>query len=560
MSNLDTTYPAAGTESGAQWLDKLFGWTPWSQRRLTIVGALWALAFVIVASVSLYLHANPAARLPGDVGLIVLIQRIQQPLIVRFINLASDANWPTPAGVAVFLVILVLAIFRRWRAALVALIAGFLADFASFSINSWVQRPRPHDVHIHAVANIGIGSYPSGHVAHVTAFYGFLLYLTVLETRTHPHWTPWLRVIQAICGYFLLFIGLSRLLEGEHWPSDVVVSYLLGGMALIAVVVLYEGLGVYWKRRHERMGKDVSHGASHETSQSAEQVAKDTSASARQVAQDTSHTARRAADSEPVKLLARFGFGAKGVVYLIIGGLALATALGVGGALTDQNGATHVIYQQPFGAFLLIVSAIGWLGYALWCFIEAALDTENKGTDAKGLFTRVGYVAVGAIYAGLALVAFGLATGKGNGGQSSNSEAQDWTARLLGYPGGVALVVLVGLVVLGIAGVLFYRAYSADFRQQLQLGSAPAEAGKGIVILGRVGYSALGVVFTIMGAFFIVAALQHNPSQARGLSGALGTLLQEPLGHLLLALVALGLLAYGVYSLAQARVRRVNAA
>jgi membrane-associated phospholipid phosphatase len=299
----------------------------------------------------------------------VLIQRIQQPLIVRFINLASDANWPTPAGVAIFLVILVLAIFRRWRAALVALIAVFLAALATFSINSWVQRPRPHDVHIHAVANIGIGSYPSGHVVNVTAFYGFLLYLTVLETRAHPHWTPWLRVIQVICGYFLLFIGLSRLLEAEHWPSDVVVGYLLGGMALIAAIVLYEGLGVYWKRRHERRGKDVSHDAS----QSAEQVAMDTSASATQVAQATSHTARRAADSEPVKLLARFGFGAKGIVYLIIGGLALATALGVGGALTDQNGATHVIYQQPFGAFLLIVSAIGWLGYALWCSIEAAL-------------------------------------------------------------------------------------------------------------------------------------------------------------------------------------------
>ena len=261
-----------------------------------------------------------------------------------------------------------------------------------------------------------------------------------------------------------------------------------------------------------------------------------------------------------MKLLARFGFGAKGVVYLIIGGLALATALGVGGALTDQNGAIHVIYQQPFGVFLLIVSAIGWLGYALWCFIEAALDTEHKGADAKGVLTRVGYAAVGTIYTGLALVALGLATGKGSGGKSSNSQAQDWTARLLGFPLGVALVVLVGLIVLGIAGVLFYRAYSANFRQQLQLGKAPAEAGKGIVMLGRVGYSALGVVFTIIGIFFIVAALQHNPSQARGLSGALGTLLQEPFGHLLLALVALGLLAYGAYSLAQARVRRVNAA
>jgi hypothetical protein len=212
------------------------------------------------------------------------------------------------------------------------------------------------------------------------------------------------------------------------------------------------------------------------------------------------------------------------------------------------------------GAFLLMVGAIGWIGYALWCFLRAALDTEGKGTDAKGIVTRVGYAAVGVIYASLALVAFGLATGKSSGGKSSNAQAQDWTARLLGFPAGVALVVLVGLITLAIAGALFYRAFTADFRQQLHLGEEPPEAAKSVVFLGRLGYSALGVVFAIIGVFFIVAALQHNPAQAKGLSGALGAVLQEPYGSVLLGVVALGLLAYGVYSLAQARLVRVEPA
>ncbi|HEX3269152.1 MAG TPA: DUF1206 domain-containing protein [Ktedonobacterales bacterium] len=538
MSNVHSLRVDNGKDPATHWTERAFGWTPWSLRRVGLVGALWVVALTVVLVLSIYLQIHPTAQLPGDLGLITLIQQIHQPLLVRFINLASDANWPLPAGVAVFLVVAILALLRRWRAAFMALVAGFLADFASFSLNSWVHRPRPHDVHIHAVANIGLGSYPSGHVAHVTAFYGFLFYLATVEMRAHPRWKPWLIAVQVICGYFLLFIGVSRLLEGEHWPSDVLASYLLGGMALVGVIVLYEWLGVYWDRRKEHAAKKAAGDAAHQTE----------------------HAVKRAADTEPVKLYARFGYGAKAIVYLIIGGMALASALGLGGGITDQNGATHVIYQQPLGAFLLMVGAIGWIGYALWCFLRAALDTEGKGTDAKGIVTRVGYAAVGVIYASLALVAFGLATGKSSGGKSSNAQAQDWTARLLGFPAGVALVVLVGLITLAIAGALFYRAFTADFRQQLHLGEEPPEAAKSVVFLGRLGYSALGVVFAIIGVFFIVAALQHNPAQAKGLSGALGAVLQEPYGSVLLGVVALGLLAYGVYSLAQARLVRVEPA
>ena len=507
-------------------------WLPYSQRRMTIVAALCVLALVVVASLSFYLHAHPTAQLPGDVGLILLIQHsIRAPVLINFVNLASDANWPTPAGVIVFAVVLLLVIFRRWRYAITALIAGFLADGVGFAINGWVHRPRPNNTNIHAVANIGQSSFPSGHVVHVTAFYGFLLFLTVQELHIHPQWKGVIRIVQAVCVYFLVFIGISRLLEGEHWPTDVLASYLLGGVFVVVTIVLYQAFGRFRMRN------------SHEG-----------------IVRDADHTVRQAAGSQAVTTLAHAGYAAKAVVYLIIGGLALAAALKIGGGLVDQTGATQVIYHQPFGVFLLIVSAIGWLGYALWCVIEASLDTEHYGTDAKGVVVRLGYAAVAVTYAGLAYLAFQLATGKSSGGKSSNTQAQDWTARLLAAPGGVALVVLVGLVVLVIAGALFYRAYTADFRKQLELGQAPASVRDGIILLGRIGNAALGGVFTIIGVFFIVAAFHRNPGQAKGLSGALGALLAQPFGNFLLAIIALGLLAYGVYSLAQARYRRIQVA
>jgi membrane-associated phospholipid phosphatase len=522
--------PTGAAES--QRPDSPVGWLPYSQRRIAVVAALWGLAFVIVLSLAVTLHARPNTQFPGDVGLLLLVQRIQAPPVVAFINFASDANWPTPAGIIVFAVILLFVIFRRWRYAAATLIAGFLADGAGFALNGWVRRPRPNHVHIHAVQNIGLGSFPSGHVSHATAFYGFLLFLSLQELRVHPQWRPWIRVAQAICVYFLVFIGISRLLEGEHWPSDVLASYLLGGMALALVILIYAALG---RIGRVRMRKTEA------------------------ISEDAGQAARHAADSQLVTTLAHAGYIAKAVVYLIIGGLALAAALRIGGGLADQSGATRVIYHQPFGAFLLILSAIGWFGYALWCEIEAALDTEHYGTSAKGVIARVGYAVVGVIYAGLALFAFSLATGRSSGGKSSNAQAHDWTARLLAAPGGVALVILVGLVTLGVAASLFYRAYATDFRRQLDLAQAPDNVRAGVILLGRVGYAALGTVFSIIGVFFIIAALQRNPGQAKGLSGALAVTLSQPYGDVLLAVIALGLLAYGAYSLAQARYRRIRA-
>jgi len=282
--------------------------------------------------------------------------------------------------------------------------------------------------------------------------------------------------------------------------------------------------------------------------------------SAARVAHDLTRQGRQAAASPGMTLLVRAGYAAKGVVYLIIGLLAARVATGEGGATPDRQSALTVISDQPFGKFLLGVVAIGLAGYALWSFARAALDPEHEGTGAKGLVTRIGFVAVGISYALLAFGAYHVSSGTGNAGKSSNATTQDWTARLLHEPFGTALVVVVGLVVLAVAFFLFRRAYTAHFQQRLALGQVGPEGRRWIVSLGRFGLASLGIVFTEVGIFLIIAALHHDPHQARGLGGALDQLTREPYGHLLLAIVAAGLAAYGAFSLAQARYRRIGTA
>jgi hypothetical protein len=268
---------------------------------------------------------------------------------------------------------------------------------------------------------------------------------------------------------------------------------------------------------------------------------------------------REAATGKWMSRLARLGYATKGVVYLIIGFLAAQLTVGQGGSATDQHGALQTIYEQPFGKVLLGIVAIGLLGFGLWCFVQAIFDTEGKGRDAKGIASRVGYAFIGVSYLALAFGAAQLVFGTGNGGKSSTASTQDWTAMLLKQSFGVALVVLLGLIVLGVAFYLFMdKVYKASFRSKLNLATLSAQVRKWIVIAGRLGYGAQGVVLSIIGIFLIVAAMQHDPHQAKGLDSALLTLQHQPAGPILLGIVALGLIAYGAYSFVEARYRRVG--
>ena len=218
---------------------------------------LWLIGAGVLAVLSVQAHRY--AEFPGDVGIAQAIQQLRLPVLAQAINFASDMNWPQPAGIIAIATIVLLALLRHFRAALGVLVASFGADGANVLLNGIVARPRPNNISIHTVAHLGLHSFPSGHVTHVTAFYGFLLYLSIGALRRYPQWRLVLRAVQAVCLYFLVFIGLSRVLEGEHWPSDVLASYLLGGLVLVIAIAVYHLSGelAVWVR-HKRAASSAA--------------------------------------------------------------------------------------------------------------------------------------------------------------------------------------------------------------------------------------------------------------------------------------------------------------
>ena len=273
----------------------------------------------------------------------------------------------------------------------------------------------------------------------------------------------------------------------------------------------------------------------------------------------TGHTTARAhargataARGRWVELMARFGYAAKGVVYIVVGGLAVQAAVGGGGGTTGGEGALRTIAGQPFGQLLLWVMALGLAGYALWRLVQAALDVEGHGTGAKGVVIRGGFLASGAVHGLLAVYAFGLATGNGGGGGGGTESA---TAKVLAHPFGAWVVGLAGVAVIGYGVVAAHQAWTRKYREGVAFGNLDHRVQRWIDRAGRLGLAARAVVFTLIGVFLIKAAVQSNPSQARGLDGALETLAAQPHGPWLLGVVALGLVCYGVWCLVKGRYR-----
>ena len=257
-----------------------------------------------------------------------------------------------------------------------------------------------------------------------------------------------------------------------------------------------------------------------------------------------------------VERMARLGYGAKGVVYIVIGILAVEAAFSAGGKTTNSQGALTTIFQEPFGQFLLAIVGIGLAGYALWRFVEAGLDSEHKGHEAKGMAVRAGYVCSGIGYGLLSLTAFQLIMGRPH--SNGTNATQDWTAKLLSAPFGQLLVGLIGLVIIGVGIGNFVKGYKADFKKRLKIDEIPQGLQSWAIFSGRWGYMARGVVFTIVGGFFVEAAWHANPQQAKGIGSALDLLAEQPYGPLLLGIVAVGLVSYGIFMLVTAKYRRIS--
>jgi hypothetical protein len=256
--------------------------------------------------------------------------------------------------------------------------------------------------------------------------------------------------------------------------------------------------------------------------------------------------------SRAFEVLSRAGFVARALVYGIIGVLAIKLAVGQGGKLTNQQGALHTVAHQPFGKVLLTLVAIGLGGYGLWRLVRAALGHGPEGVDSG--FDRVAALASGIVYTGLCALAVEILLGAGGGG-SSNAKKQ--TAGVFGWPGGAWIVGIAGAVLIGVALYQGYRGISKKFLDDSKTAEMEPRVKEVIGWLGTIGHLARMVVFALIGIFLIKAAVNYNPRAAVGLDGALAKILHRSYGPLALGIVAAGLVAFALYSLTDARYRKI---
>jgi len=257
--------------------------------------------------------------------------------------------------------------------------------------------------------------------------------------------------------------------------------------------------------------------------------------------------------SRAFEILSRAGFVARGLVWGIIGVLALKLALGEGGKLTNQQGALHTVARQPFGKVLLTLVAIGLGGYALWRLFRAALGHGPEETDSG--FDRLAAAASGIAYAIICTLAVEILLGAGGGSNTGNAKKE--AGGVLGWPGGQWLVGAAGAIMIGVALYQGYRGLTKKFLDDSKVEEMGPSLRRWIAAIGTVGHLARTVVFALVGVFLIKAAVDYNPQAAVGLDGALAKLLHHQYGPWLLGVVSAGLIAFALYSLSDARYRRI---
>lgn len=273
----------------------------------------------------------------------------------------------------------------------------------------------------------------------------------------------------------------------------------------------------------------------------------------------------RAAQADWRSTLARSGLTAKGVLYAALGILAVQVAAGGSGSETaTRRGAVELVASQPLGQWLLALLTIGLFALALWQVVMAFTGDPVEGSEAKD---RARYAGKAVIYLGTAITALGMllpywggggsrAGGSGGSGGSSQDQA---AAMVMGWPGGPWLVGIGGLAVIGFAVHQFVQhAWHKKFMQRLDRSEMNGNVGSAVERAGQAGYTARATVLVIIGIFFIVAAVQHDPQEAVGLSGALQAATGRSWGQAVLWTIAIGLFLFGCFTFAEARYRRAT--
>ncbi|MQY03154.1 DUF1206 domain-containing protein [Actinomadura macrotermitis] len=266
---------------------------------------------------------------------------------------------------------------------------------------------------------------------------------------------------------------------------------------------------------------------------------------------------REVAGSRWFHWFCRAGLAARGVIYLVVGWLALQIGLGDGGgAQADKKGAMQAIAEKPGGTVLLWLVVIGFFGLATWRFAEAAFGqpvadghkaTKRLASFGRGVFYTAGFIG---------MLGFVL----GQGGQSGNAQSKSFTAKAMAEPGGRWLVLAVGLGFVGWGIGNIVGAARRKFLQKLNTHEMSPQVAKAVKVVGVVGRASRGLVFGAVGVFLAHAAITFDPGKAKGLDATLREFAKTPAGPWLLVAVAAGVLTFGVYSFCEARWRKVEAA
>lgn len=263
------------------------------------------------------------------------------------------------------------------------------------------------------------------------------------------------------------------------------------------------------------------------------------------IVEEGARAARGAANHRWFERVARLGFAGSGLIHLLIGWIAARIALG-GGGEADQGGALAAVAQAPGGQVLLWICVAGFFALALFQALEGIFGVPEVAARLKAL-------GKGVLYAALGVTSFTYA----NGGSSDSGESStDFTSALLQAPFGRWLVGVLALGVVLTGAYHIYKGVSQKFLEDLT-GQGGGQVSRAVVITGTLGYAAKGVALLVVGSLFGLAAWRADPEEAEGMDGALKALAEQPFGGVLLILVAVGLVLFGVYSLARARYARM---
>lgn len=265
------------------------------------------------------------------------------------------------------------------------------------------------------------------------------------------------------------------------------------------------------------------------------------------------HGAAAVADRPEFAWMARAGLVARGIAYAIIGILALKLAVGSGGETTNQRGALTTIAEQPLGKAMLIAMTIGLAGYAIWRLIRAAIGHGTQDSDSAS--ERVGAAVSGLAYAALCVTAVQILVGASSSGGTNSPKKT--TGGVLDWTGGTTIVAIVGAILIGVALYQGYIGVSRKFLEDSKTWEMNHVVKRAFTAIGVFGHLARMVVFGLVGYGLVKAAIDYDARSAIGLDGALSKVSHYSYGPLLLGVVAVGLIGFALYSIADARYRKI---